>query len=65
MDWSTEMINEIKALRQETGESLGWCKKVIQQKYAQKEKQEMENLLWCIDVDNDLRMILEYLIRKS
>ena len=65
MNWTDEMYLEVQALREETGEGLMWCKQVVLKEYAKKEKQEMENLLWCLDIDSDLRKILEYLIRKS
>lgn len=58
-------IEEVRALREETGEGMMACKKILEQRYAEREKQEMSIKLWSCDIDNDLRQILEYLIRKS
>lgn len=58
-------IEEINSLRESTGEGMMACKKILEQRYAEEDKQEMFNKLWSCELDSDLRQILEYLIRKA
>lgn len=60
-----QMSLEIKALREQTGESIQHCKEVIRKKYAEKEKKNILELLYNAQVGKDLEKILEYLIQRS
>lgn len=56
---------DVSKLREETGEGMLACKKILLGRAAQEEKQDMLSLIWACDVDSDLRKILEYLVRKA
>lgn len=66
-------VEEVKALREETGEGMVACKKILEQKYAEEEKSEMFDevrKLYYMDkkdseYDEKLRDILLYLVRKA
>ena len=56
----------VRKLREETGEGLLACKKILEEQYAKEEKLEMYQHLWATDnLDSGLRKVLEYLIRKA
>lgn len=60
----TITAEDVRKLREETGEGLMACKKILEERYAAEEKQDILSLIWACDVDSDLRKILEYLVRR-
>lgn len=69
----TITAEDVRKLREETGEGLMACKKILQERYAEEEKSEMfDNIckLYYMDkkdseYDQKLREILTYLVRKA
>ena len=58
-------LEEVRALQKGTGDSVQWCKQVLEQKYASEEKEEMLSRLTEMDLEHNMFMILNYLIRKA
>ena len=62
----TITAEDVRKLREETGEGLMACKKILEERYAKEEKLEMYKHLWAADnIDSGVRKVLEYLIRKA
>ena len=56
---------DVRLLQKESGEGMMTCRKILVERYKAEEKEEIENLLWSLDMDSDLRKVLEYLVRQS
>ena len=70
-------VEEVRALQAETGDGMMACKKILEQKYAEEEKQEMIAAIQSIkqmfgawnpasdrDIFEEIVPVLEYLVRK-
>lgn len=60
----TITAEDVRKLREETGEGLVACKKILEQMYAAEEKQEIINILYKMDLSEDMLKVLGYLVRK-
>lgn len=70
-------IEEVRALQQDTGEGMMACKKILVERYKAEEKKEVIQILDDLshnlnsrhsdveDALNDIRKILDYLVRRS
>lgn len=56
---------DVRKLREETGEGLMACKKILEERYAAEEKQEIINILYKMDLSEDMLKVLGYLVRKA
>lgn len=60
----TITAEDVRKLHEETGEGLMACKKILEQRYAAEEKQEIINTLYKMDLSEDMLKVLGYLVRK-
>ena len=61
----TITAEDVRKLREETGEGLVACKKILEERYAAEEKQEIINTLYKMDLSEEMLKVLGYLVRKS
>lgn len=61
----TITAEDVRKLREETGEGLMACKKILEERYAAEEKQEIINILYKMDLSKDMLKVLGYLVRKA
>jgi len=61
----TITAEDVRKLREETGEGLMACKKILEKRYAAEEKQEIINILYKMDLSEDMLKVLGYLVRKA
>lgn len=61
----TITVEDVRKLREETGEGLMACKKILEERYAAEEKQEIINILYKMDLSEDMLKVLGYLVRKA
>lgn len=61
----TITAEDVRKLREETGEGLLACKKILEERYAAEEKQEIINILYKMDLSEDMLKVLGYLVRKA
>ncbi len=69
-------IEEVRALQQETGEGMMACKKILEQKYAAEEKEQLvkdvQEIKWMLDswtydakdVLSEIVSVLEKVVRR-
>lgn len=61
----TITAEDVRKLREETGEGLMACHKILEERYAAEEKQEIINILYKMDLSEDMLKVLGYLVRKA
>lgn len=61
----TITVEDVHKLREETGEGLMACKKILEERYAAEEKQEIINIIYKMDLSEDMLKVLGYLVRKA
>lgn len=61
----TITIDDVRKLREETGEGLMACKKILEDRYAAEEKQEVINIIYKMDLSEEMLKVLGYLVRKA
>lgn len=61
----TITAEDVRKLREETGEGLMACKKILEERYAAEEKQEIINILYKMELSEDMLKVLGYLVRKA
>jgi len=61
----TITAEDVRKLREETGESMMACKKILEERYAAEEKQEIINILYKMDINEEMLKVLGYLVRKA
>lgn len=60
----TITAEDVLKLHEETGEGMMACKKTLEARYAAEEKQEIINILYKMDLSEDMLKVLGYLARK-
>lgn len=61
----TITAGDVRKLYEETGERLMACKKILEARYAAEEKQEIINILYKMDLSEDMLKVMGYLVRKA
>jgi translation elongation factor EF-Ts len=61
----TITAEDVRKLREETGEGMMVCKKILEDRYAAEEKQEIINILYKMDLSEEMLKVLGYLVRKA
>jgi translation elongation factor EF-Ts len=56
---------DVRKLREETGEGLMACKKILEERCAAEDKQEIINILYKMEFSEDMLKVLGYLVRKA